>query len=67
MDPANYSGINNIVLGYEDVWVPELILTNPSDKLDSFGKDWQVIRYYSDGWAEWFDQGCPSHFALKQK
>ena len=33
-DPANYSGINNTVLGYEAVWVPELILTNPSDKLD---------------------------------
>ena len=53
-DPANYSGINNTVLGYEDVWVPELILTNPSDKLDSFGKDWQTIRYYSNGMAEWF-------------
>ena len=53
-NPANYSGINNTVLGYEDVWVPELILTNPSDKLDSFGKDWQVIRFTSDGWAEWF-------------
>ena len=53
-DPANYSGINNTILGYEDVWVPELILTNPSDKLDSFGKDWQTIRYYSNGMAEWF-------------
>ena len=53
-DPANYNGINNTILGYEDVWKPELILTNPSDKLDSFGKDWQVIRFRSDGWAEWF-------------
>ena len=56
-NPANYSGISDTVLGYEDVWVPELILTNPSDKLDSFGKDWQVIRFYSDGWAEWFPAG----------
>ena len=53
-DPTNYSGINNTILGYEDVWKPELILTNPSDKLDSFGKDWQVIRFRSDGWAEWY-------------
>ena len=52
-DPANYSGINKTVLGYEDIWKPELILTNPSDKLDSFGKDWQVIRFTSDGEALW--------------
>ena len=53
-DSANYSGINRINLGYEDVWKPELILTNPSDKLDSFGKHWQDIRFSSNGWAEWY-------------
>ena len=53
-DPANYNGVNNIILGYEDVWKPELILTNPSDKLDSFGKDWQLIRFHSNGWAKWY-------------
>ena len=53
-DPANYSGINNTVLGYEDIWKPELILTNPSDKLDSFGKDWQVIKINSNGQVLWF-------------
>ena len=42
-DPAIYSGINYTVLGYSDVWKPEIILTNPSDMLDSLGKDWQVI------------------------
>ena len=53
-DSANYSGINRINLGYEDVWKPELILTNPSDKLDSVGKHWQDIRFSSNGWAEWY-------------
>ena len=53
-DPANYSGINNTILGYEDIWKPELILTNPSDKLDSFGKDWQVIKITFNGQVVWF-------------
>ena len=36
---ANYSNISTIFMGYKDVWVPEIILTNPSQKLDSFGKE----------------------------
>ena len=53
-DPANHSGINEVFMGYKDVWVPEIILTNPSEKLDSFGKDWQLIRYNSYGVASWY-------------
>lgn len=52
-DSSNYSGINMTMFGYENVWVPELILTNPSEKLDSFGKAWQLIRYASNGTAYW--------------
>ena len=50
---ANYSNISTVSMGYKDVWVPEIILTNPSQKLDSFGKEWQVIRYDSNGLASW--------------
>ena len=50
-DSANYSGINILVMGYKEVWKPEIILTNPSEKVDSFGNDWQLIRYTADGYA----------------
>ena len=52
-DPAEYGNITSTFLGYKDIWVPELILTNPAQKLDSFGKEWQKIRYYSSGLAFW--------------
>ena len=50
----NYGNITTVFMGYKDVWVPKLILTNPSQKLDSFGKEWQLIRYVSNGRSEWF-------------
>ena len=52
-DPAEYGNITSTFLGYKDIWVPELILNNPAQKLDSFGKEWQKIRYYSSGTALW--------------
>ena len=51
---ANYSSIPYVYMGYNEVWVPELILTNPSQKLDSFGKEWQIIRYNATGLAQWY-------------
>ena len=53
-DSANYSGIEEVFIGYKDVWVPEIILTNPSEKLDSFGEEWQLLRYNAIGGAFWF-------------
>ena len=53
-DAADYGGKGNLFMGYKQVWVPELILSNPSEKLDSFGKEWQLIRYSSDGNAAWY-------------
>ena len=41
-------------MSYKDVWVPEIILTNPSSKLDSFGKEWQLLRYFANGYAYWY-------------
>ena len=50
----NYGNITTVFMGYKDVWVPELILTNPSQRLDSFGKEWQILRYESNGLATWY-------------
>ena len=52
-DEDDYGGIDSLFMGYKQVWVPEIILTNPSEKLDSFGKEWQLIRYSPNGWASW--------------
>ena len=51
---ANYSSIPYVFMGYNEVWVPELILTNPSQKLDSFGNEWQIIRYNATGLGTWY-------------
>ena len=51
---SNYSGINQLLMSYREVWVPEIILTNPSEKLDSYGDDWQMIRYSASGDAFWY-------------
>ena len=50
----NYGNITSVMMSYKDVWVPEIILTNPSQKLDSYGKEWQLIRYTSNGVATWY-------------
>ena len=51
---SDYNGVSIIYMGYKNVWVPELIMTNPSDVLDSFGEDWQLLEYSSDGTASWY-------------
>ncbi|KAH3698511.1 hypothetical protein DPMN_086033 [Dreissena polymorpha] len=52
-DPAGYGGAYQILTSYDDVWVPELILTSPSDDVESLGATWNRIRYYADGTAVW--------------
>ena len=53
-EKEDYGNITSVMMGYKDVWVPEIILTNPSQKLDSYGKEWQLIRYTSNGIATWY-------------
>ena len=48
-----HGAVEHIFVGYKDVWLPEIILSNPSEKLHSFGQDWQLIRFDSNGWATW--------------
>ncbi|KAH3882590.1 hypothetical protein DPMN_006532 [Dreissena polymorpha] len=37
-NPANYGGASQMMTSYGDVWVPELILTSPSDDVESLGR-----------------------------
>ena len=53
-NPSDYGGITSVMMNYEDVWVPEISILNPSEKLDSFGKDWQDIRYHFNGTSIWW-------------
>ena len=52
-DEYKYGGLSTVYMGYKEVWVPELILVNPSEKLQSYGKEWQLIKYNSAGLATW--------------
>ena len=51
---SNLTGTESMLMSYKDVWVPEIILINPSSKLDSFGKEWQFLRYSANGIAKWY-------------
>ena len=53
-DTTNYSHISHLFVRYDAVWIPEIILVNPSQKIASFGEDWQLIRYTSNGNAYWY-------------
>lgn len=52
-DPAQYGGVWQVTVSYRDVWIPELILSSPSDDVESLGKNWNRIRFYADGNAMW--------------
>lgn len=45
-NPTDYSGINRITVSFRDVWVPELTLSSPVEKLNPIGKTWDRIRVY---------------------
>lgn len=52
-DPALYGGVNQATVSYKDVWIPEFILSSPSDDVESLGKSWNRIRFYYTGAAIW--------------
>ena len=51
---ADFGGISDLHISYDNVWVPEIILLNPTDKTKSLGSDWNKIRYRSNGHASWY-------------
>ncbi|KAL3888407.1 hypothetical protein ACJMK2_000775 [Sinanodonta woodiana] len=52
-DPSLFDNITKVFFSYKDVWVPDLVLSNPYDAISSFGEDWQRIAYTNDGTALW--------------
>ncbi|KAL3888404.1 hypothetical protein ACJMK2_000772 [Sinanodonta woodiana] len=52
-DPSLFDNITKVFFSYKDVWVPDLVLSNPYDEISSFGEDWQRIAYTYDGTASW--------------
>lgn len=53
-DPAKYGGLYHVMTSYQDVWVPELILTNPAEGSDTLGKKWQRVYFDYSGFASWW-------------
>ncbi|XP_045176358.2 acetylcholine receptor subunit beta-type unc-29-like [Mercenaria mercenaria] len=50
-NPADYSGMVDIVSESGKFWTPYLILTNSVNKLDKVGESWQRIRFTHKGVA----------------
>ena len=55
--PDSYGGVDEVMISYRKVWVPDLVLTTPSDEIESFGKPWQMVKYESSGHASWTTGG----------
>ncbi|KAL4240227.1 serotonin-gated cation-selective channel [Mactra antiquata] len=52
-DSSLYSGINEITVSYDDLWVPELTLSSPSSRSASIGKSTDRVRVKAHGECEW--------------
>ena len=52
-NPDLYGGVEFLTVSYWDVWVPEVVLTNPSEDLRTMGQKWQRVRYAANGVANW--------------
>ena len=51
---TDYGYIYQLLISYDNVWVPELILLNPTEKIKPLGTSWNKIRYHSTGVANWY-------------
>ncbi|XP_060570420.1 acetylcholine receptor subunit beta-like [Ruditapes philippinarum] len=53
-DPYQYGGLWVTTLSYNDIWVPELVLSSPSGKGVSVGKSTDVLRITNYGTVYWY-------------
>ena len=51
---GDYGWIYELRINIEYVWIPEIILINPTGKFKSLRADWNQIRYNSTGHAQWY-------------
>ena len=52
-DPADYKGISSVTIDSSKVWIPDIITSNPADKVHAFSEISTGIRYFSFGLAWW--------------
>lgn len=52
-DPGKYGGLTEITVSRDDVWIPELILSSPSNKRKNMDASTDRIRFSNNGRAEW--------------
>ncbi|MEW8545917.1 MAG: hypothetical protein AB2693_20540 [Candidatus Thiodiazotropha sp.] len=52
-DPADYEGISSVSIESSKVWTPDIITSNPAEKIHSFSEISTGIRYFSTGFAWW--------------
>jgi hypothetical protein len=53
-DPADYGGLDQLVIESDNVWTPNLALVNTVEKLEKIGDAWQLIRFTPNGFAHYF-------------
>ena len=52
-DTDSYEGISSMIFRSDEVWTPELLISNPADQMYKFDEISTVVRYNSDGLALW--------------
>ena len=52
-DPEVFSGISSLSVDSEQVWKPELVISNPADRVYHFTELSTTVTYSSDGVAHW--------------
>ena len=48
-----YDGINSAIFHSDEVWTPELMISNPADQMYKFDEISTIVRYDKDGLALW--------------
>ena len=48
-NPADYNNSWTVNIPFTDVWAPQLILTNPINKIKKLGQDWEMIKFVFNG------------------
>lgn len=51
---TDHNGMFQMTVLYDEIWVPELLLSSPSNKVTGLGKSTDVMRIFYDGVVEWF-------------
>jgi hypothetical protein len=56
-DPKDYGGLDQLVIESDNVWTPNLVLSNNVNTLEKIGDAWQLIRFSPNGVAYYFPWG----------